>query len=63
MGQEEVYRFLKNNPKEWFSSKEISAATERSVGSVTVCLKKLRNRNDIQYKRKTDRKHRYLYKF
>jgi transcription initiation factor IIE alpha subunit len=66
MGQQEVYIFLKDHPDKWFTSKEISEATKRSVGSVTVCLKKLRNRKDIQFKRSrkgANKRNQYLYKF
>ncbi len=66
MGQQDVYDFLKNHPQEWLTSKEISKGINQSVGSVTVCLKKLRNRNEIQYKQSEKRKGKrdqYLYKF
>jgi DNA-binding transcriptional regulator GbsR (MarR family) len=50
MGQQEVYDFLKAHPIGWFTSKEISNEINISIGSVTVCLKKLRENNEVQYK-------------
>ena len=66
MGQQDVYDFLKNHPGDWLTSKQISQGINQSVGSVTVCLKKLRNRNEIHYKQSEKRKgkrNQYLYKF
>ena len=66
MGQQDVYNYLKANPDDWFSSKEISKGMNQSLGSVTVCLKKLRNKNEINYKPTGLRKGKrvqYLYKF
>ncbi len=50
MGQQEVYDFLKAHPIGWFTSKEISNEINISIGSVTVCLKKLRENNEVHYK-------------
>jgi hypothetical protein len=50
MGQQEVYDFLKAHPNKWFTSKEISEGICISIGSTTVCLKKLRKYNEVQYK-------------
>ena len=66
MGQQDVYNYLKAHPNEWLSSKQISDGMNQSIGSVTVCLKKLRNRNEIDYKESKFRKGKrvqYLYKF
>ena len=66
MGQQDVYNFLRTHPNDWFTSKEISAGMNQSIGSITVCLMKLRNRNDINYKSTGLRKGKraqYLYKF
>ena len=66
MGQQDVYNYLKAHPNDWFSSKEISNGMNQSIGSVTVCLKKLRNKNEINYKPTGLRKGKraqYLYKF
>ena len=66
MGQQEVYNYLKAHPNDWFTSKEISQGMNSSMGSVTVCLKKLRNNNEILYKQ-TDlgkgKRVQYSYKF
>ncbi|UCF08644.1 MAG: winged helix-turn-helix domain-containing protein [Thermoplasmata archaeon] len=66
MGQQEVYDFLKVHPTEWFTSKEISQEINISIGSVTVCLKKLRKNNEVQYKpveKKGGKRTQYSYRF
>ena len=66
MGQQEVYDFLKAHPDEWFTSKEISKGINISIGSVTVCLKKLRDNNEIQFKaigKKGGKRPQYSYCF
>ena len=66
MGQQEVYDFLKAHPNEWFTSKEISEEINISIGSTTVCLKKLRKNNEIQYKaigKKGGKRTQYSYCF
>ena len=62
MGQQEVYIFLKKNKTRWFLSKDISKRLGTSIGSVTNCLKKLRETNSIKFK-DTKRKNQYIYKF
>jgi len=62
MGQQEVYIFLKKNKDKWFFSKEISIKLEVSIGSVTNCLKKLRENKAINFK-ETKRKNQYMYRF
>ena len=62
MGQQEVYNFLKSNKKRWFLSKEISKKLGVSIGSVTNCLKKLRENKAVNYKG-TKRKNQFMYKF
>lgn len=65
MGQEEIYKFLKANPDEWFTSKEISKKIEISLGSVTICLKRLREKDEVVFKKSGMRKGKrdqYLYK-
>lgn len=62
MGQQEVYNFLKKNKTKWFVSKQISERLNVSIGSVTNCLKKLRESRSIHFK-ETARKHQYMYKF
>ncbi len=66
MGQQEVYDFLKAHPIEWFTSKEISKGINISIGSVSVCLKKLRKNNEVQYKaigNKGGKRTQYSYSF
>jgi len=62
MGQQEVYNFLKRNKSRWFLSKDISKRLNVSIGSVTNCLKKLKQNNAIKFK-ETKRKNQFQYKF
>jgi len=62
MGQQEVYSFLKKNKNKWFFSKEIAERIGISIGSVTNCLKKLRQGKAV-YSRGTKRKNQFEYKF
>ena len=62
MGQQEVYNFLKRNKGKWFYSKEISRRLGASIGSVTNCLKKLREYKAINFKG-TERKNQFQYRF
>jgi len=67
MGQQEVYSFLKKHKGKWFTSKEIADKLESSHGSVTTCLKKLRDSSaiDSEYGSGTghNRKNAYVYRF
>ena len=67
MGQQEVYDFLKKHRGNWFTSKEIAKGLKASVGSITTCLKKLRDSSaiDFEYRNRiaTRRKNAYVYKF
>jgi len=62
MGQQEVYDFLKKNKGKWFNSDGISEKLKVSLGSVTNCLKKLRNSGAISFK-EAGYRNRYLYKY
>ena len=62
MGQQEGYNFLKRNKGKWFYSKEISRRLGASIGSVTNCLKKLREYKAINFKG-TERKNQFQYRF
>lgn len=67
MGQQEVYDFLKKHKGRWYTSKEIADKLEASHGSVTTCLKKLRDSSaiDSQYGKGLvpSRKNAYVYRF
>ncbi len=66
MGQQEVYNFLKKHSTHWFTSKDVCNRIDMSLGSVTVSLKKMRENNEIFYKKigiKQGNKKGYLYKF
>ena len=65
MGQQEICDFLEENPDEWYSTRDLSEAIDKSIGSVTVCLKKLRENNEVDYKpsgKKGGKRLQYLYK-
>jgi len=62
MGQQEVYLFLKKNKSKWFLSKEISKKLGVSIGSVTNCLKKLRESRAINFEG-ANRKNQYKYRY
>ena len=67
MGQQEVYDFLKKHKGKWFTSKEVANGLKASVGSVTTCLKKLRDTSAIYFEYKnrigSTRKNAYVYSF
>jgi len=66
MGQQEVYTFLKRNNRKWFTSKEIANKLTASLGSVTTCLKKLRDSSSVSFKypnKQGPGKNSYVYKF
>ncbi|MBD3203059.1 hypothetical protein GF327_02095 [Candidatus Woesearchaeota archaeon] len=63
MSQQEVYQFLKRNPKGWFTSKQIAERLDASVGSVTCNLKKLRKSSEVNFKMNPERKNQFIYKF
>ena len=50
MGQQEVYDFLKNHQRKWFTSKDIALGLNVSIGSVTNNLKKLRKAGAVKFK-------------
>jgi len=63
MGQYEVYEFLKNNPDQWFTSREISKGLEMSFGSLMMALKRLRVEKEIGYVGKGHMGSEYRYKY
>ena len=50
MGQQEVYEYLKENPDDWFTSRELQQILKISIGSVNESLRKLRERKEINFK-------------
>ncbi|MBI3027349.1 hypothetical protein HYY70_04495 [Candidatus Woesearchaeota archaeon] len=66
MGQQEVYTFLRRHKNKWFTSKEIANRLHASLGSVTTCLKKLRDSSAVSFKypnKQGQGKNSYIYKF
>ncbi|MBN2422564.1 HTH domain-containing protein [Candidatus Woesearchaeota archaeon] len=61
MGQQEVYDFLKNNKRKWFTSKDIARGLKVSIGSVTNNLKKLRKSTSVKFKF-SNNKYYYMFK-
>lgn len=66
MGQQEVYDFLRKHRGRGYTSKEIADGLKASQGSVTTCLKKLRDSSaiDFEYKKGIGptRKNAYVYR-
>ncbi len=64
MSQQDVYAFLKDHPDKWFTSREISDMLDVTCGSVTMSLKRLRETEEVWYRR-IDKQGRspYQYKF
>ena len=62
MGQQEIYDFLKGSKNKWLTSREISAALDVSIGSVTNCLRKLRESRSVQFK-ESGHRNQFEYKF
>lgn len=50
MGQEEIYEYLKEHTKRWYTSTHISKALKISSGSACTGLRKLRNSGFLKYK-------------
>jgi hypothetical protein len=69
MGQYEVYEFLKKNKSGWFTARDISKKLKASFGSIGTNLKKMRDRNEIMFKKikakvsSSGKKEVYAYKF
>ncbi len=61
MSQQDIYNFLKEHPDEWFTAREINEYLKLSQGSISNNLKKLRQRDAVEYKR--IEKKGYIYKF
>ena len=52
MGQQDVINFLEAYPKNWFTAREISQKTNKSHNTVMSSLRRLRERNEIEFKPK-----------
>ena len=69
MGQFEVYEFLKENKRKWFTARDISKALKASFGSIGTNLKKMRDRNELMFKKvktkvsSSGKKEVYAYKY
>lgn len=69
MGQYEVYEFLKKNKTKWFTARDISKCLKASFGSIGTNLKKMRDRNELMFKKvktkvsSSGKKEVYAYKF
>ena len=62
MGQQEIYDFLKSHKIKWLNSREISKGLNVSIGSVTNCLRKLRESQSVQF-RESGHRNQFEYKF
>lgn len=62
MGQDEVLKILKKESK-WITSKEIDKKSNSNIKSINKSLKKLRERDEINWKRvfRSDGRLGYLY--
>lgn len=69
MGQFEVYEFLKENRRKWFTARDISKSLKASFGSIGTNLKKMRDRNELMFKKvktkvsSSGKKEVYAYKY
>lgn len=62
MSQQDIYNFLKQHPDRWFTAREINEYLKLSQGSISNNLKKLRQRNAVDYKRVEKKGFIYKYK-
>ena len=51
MGQQEVFTFLEKNRNKWFTSRQIADKLKVSFGSVSVSIMKLRQSEQIKFKK------------
>ncbi len=51
MGQQDVYAFLQAKPNRWFTAREISDMLDVTCESVTMSLKRLREADEVEYRR------------
>ena len=50
MGQEEILRFLKRNPHEWWSAKQLVQSVDAFDRSIFVSLRRLRESGFVRFK-------------
>ena len=69
MGQYEVYSFLKKNKGNWYTARDISHKLKASFGSIGTNLKKMRDRQEVHFKKiktkvaSSGKKEVYAYRF
>lgn len=63
MCQQRVYKLLKQNPDEWFTSKQISDRLKIKRSNVTVNLKKMKKFNEVLVYKPSPRGCHFKYKF
>jgi len=64
MGQGEINKLLKANHNKWFTSKEITHILNKSPSPIGVCLKRLREKNEVDFKKSgKGQRNPYFYKF
>ena len=65
MGQREILKFLeeqyKINPKKEFTSTEVASSLNKSPGSCSLLLKKLRRYNEVEYRKSNSRGRGFYY--
>lgn len=63
MGQLEVNEFLKDNPKKWVTSREISLVLKISTGSISYSLRKLMMKGEVERRKDPNFSNAYQYRF
>ena len=61
MSQEQIVKFLEQNPDNWFTYRDIANKADVSLNSINVSLRKLRSWGLINYKEIKGRYRRYEY--
>lgn len=64
MTKDDIYTILKKNPGRWLTVKQIKkiGKLDVGIGSLTVNLKRLRDHNQIQFRRQAKYPYGYEYK-
>ncbi len=63
MGQQEIIRFLGENPTKWFTSAEIQNALGIGKSTAVVNLKRLREKGEVEYRDPADMKKPFWYRY